>query len=178
MIRLSLSVLAATVALSAPAFAQTQTATLLGVFQNWSAYEAGTGSSQTCYALSQPRATQPRGASRGQIYLMVSNWPARKVKAEPQIVLGYPAKADSPAALAVGSTKFSFFARPNGPGANPSASAWLQSLGENARLIDAMGKGVSAVATGLSARGTRTTDTYSLAGFSDALARIHEACKM
>ena len=178
MIRVSVPVLAALMLTAAPAFAQTQTATLLGVFQNWSAYSAGTGNSMTCYALSQPRATRPAGANRGQIYLMVSDWPSRKVKAEPQIVLGYPAKADSPAALAVGSTKFSFFARPDGPGANPNASAWLQSLGDNARLIDSMSKGVSAVATGISARGTRTTDTYSLAGFSDALAKIHESCKM
>ena len=179
MIRTSLTVLAAAFTLAAaPAFAQTQTATLLGVFQNWSAYSAGSGSSMTCYALSQPRAVRPVGANRGDIYLMVSDWPARKVKAEPQIVLGYPAKPDSPAALAVGSAKFSFFARPNGAGANPNASAWLQALGENTRLVDAMVKGVSAVATGISARGTRTTDTYSLAGFSDALAKIHETCNM
>jgi hypothetical protein len=180
MIRASALCLTAALSLlaAAPVQAQTQTATLLGVFQNWSAYSAGTGSSMTCYALSQPRATQPRGANRGQIYLMVSDWPSRKVRAEPQIVLGYPAKADSPAALAVGSAKFSFFARPNGPGANPSASAWLQSLGDNARLIETMSKGVSAVATGISARGTRTTDTYSLAGFADAIAKIHESCKM
>jgi len=163
---------------AAPAMAQTQTATLLGVFQNWSAYSAGTGSDMTCYALSQPRAVQPRGANRGAIYLMVSDWPSRKVKAEPQIVLGYPAKPDSPASLAVGSAKFSFFARPNGPGANPNASAWLQALDDNARLIDTMSKGVSAVATGISTRGTRTTDTYSLAGFTDAINKIHETCKM
>jgi hypothetical protein len=182
MIRMSDVVLAglvlAAMALTAPAMAQTQPATLLGVFQNWSAYTSGTGSSMTCYALSQPRATQPRGASRGPIYLMVSDWPARKVKAEPQIVLGYPVKADSPSALAVGSTKFAFFSRPNGPTATANGAAWLQSLGDNSRLIDTMGKGVSAVATGLSARGTRTSDTYSLAGFGDALAKIHDACKM
>ena len=79
-----------------------------------------------------------------------------------------------PASLAVGSAKFSFFARPNGN----DASAWLQVLGDNGRLIEGMGKGVSAVATGLSARGTSTVDTYSLAGFGDALAKIHDACKM
>jgi len=179
MIRPSVLFLSAVLTLAAaPAMAQTQTATLLGVFQNWSAYSAGSGSDMTCYALSQPRATQPRGANRGPIYLMVSDWPARKVRAEPQIVLGYPVKPDTAAALAVGSAKFAFFARPNGPGANPNASAWLQSLGDNARLIEAMSKGVSAVATGTSARGTRTSDTYSLAGFSDALAKIHEICKM
>ena len=166
--------IAAVLLAAAPAMAEP--ATLLGVFQNWSAYSSGTGSSLTCYALSQPRASTPRGASRGDIYLMVSDWPSRKVKAEPQIVLGYPVKPDAPAALAIGAAKFAFFARPNGAGAN--ASAWLQSLGDNARVIDTMGKGVSAVATGSSARGTRTSDTYSLAGFADAMAKVHDSCKM
>ena len=155
-----------------PAWAEP--ATLLGVFQNWSAYSSGTGSSMTCYALSQPRASQPRGAKRTAIYLMISDWPGRKIKAEPQIVLGYPVKQDAPASLAVGSTKFNFFARPNGN----DGAAWLQSLGDNGRLIDAMGKGVSAVASGVSARGTKTVDTYSLAGFGDAMAKIHDVCKM
>ncbi|HJR57617.1 MAG TPA: invasion associated locus B family protein [Rhizomicrobium sp.] len=177
MIRMSAFLLSA-VLLTTPAMAQTQPATLLGVFQNWSAYSSGSGSSMTCYALSTPRATQPRGASRGPIYLMVSDWPGRKVKAEPQIVLGYSVKADSPAALAVGSTKFAFFSRPNGPTATANGAAWLQSLSDNSRLIDTMSRGVSAVATGISARGTRTTDTYSLAGFSDAMAKIHDICKM
>jgi hypothetical protein len=149
-------------------------ATLLGVFQNWSAYSSGEGAGLTCYALSQPRATQPKGAKRGPIYLMVSDWPGRKVKAETQVVLGYPTKQDAAAALAVGPDKFAFFARPNGS----DASAWIQSLGENSKLIDTMGKGVSAVASATSARGTKTVDTYSLAGFDEALAKVHDACKM
>ena len=70
--------IAAVLLAAAPAMAEP--ATPLGVFQNWSAYSSGTGSSLTCYALSQPRASTPRGASRGDIYLMVSDWPSRKVK--------------------------------------------------------------------------------------------------
>jgi hypothetical protein len=161
-------------ATSLPAFAA-EPATLLGVFQNWSAYSTGSGDTLTCYALSQPKATSPKGAKRGPIYLMVSDWPGRKAKAEPQFVLGYPAKDNAAAALAVGSAKFPFFIRANG---KSDASAWLQSLNDNDRLIDTMGKGVSVVASGVSARGTKTSDTYSLAGFSDALAKIHAVCKM
>ncbi len=51
-------------------------------------------------------------------------------------------------------------------------------LPEGERLVTAMTRGASAVATGLSARGTKTVDTYSLSGFSDALAKIHSACNM
>ncbi len=159
-------------ALTGPAAAEP--ANLLGVFGNWSAYTTGTGSSQTCYALSKPRATRPAGTKRSATYLMISDWPSRKVKAEPQIVYGYQVKENGVAALAVGNDKFSFFTRNNGK----EGSSWLQQLGDNDRLIDAMHNGVSAVATGTSSRGTKTSDTYSLAGFNDALTKIHAACSM
>ena len=57
-------------------------------------------------------------------------------------------------------------------------SSWLQQLNDNGKLIDALGTGVSAVASGTSARGTKTSDTYSLAGFNDAMAKVHAACNM
>jgi hypothetical protein len=155
--------------------AAAESATLLGVFDNWSAYMAGTGASKTCYILSKPRAVQPRGAKRGPIFLMVSDWPARKVKAEPQIVYGYPTKEGAEgASLGIGGDKFTFFMR----NVNKDGSGWLQTLGDNPKLIDAMRGGVTAVAKGLSSRGTHTTDTYSLKGFSDALDKAHAACGM
>jgi hypothetical protein len=149
-------------------------ANLLGVFGNWSAYTTGSGSSLTCYALSKPRATRPAGTKRSANYLMISDWPSRKVKAEPQIVYGYQGKENGAAALAIGGDKFPFFIRNNGK----EASSWLQQLNDNSRLIDSMHNGVSAVASGTSSRGTKTSDTYSLEGFNDALAKIHAACNM
>lgn len=160
------------IALVLPAAAEP--ANLLGVFGNWSAYSSGTGANLTCYALSKPRATRPAGAKRGPIYLMISDWPARKVKAEPQVVYGYQGKEGAPAALAVGGDKFTFFIRNNGK----EGSAWLTQLADNNRLIDAMHGGVSAVASGVSQRGTKTSDTYSLQGFNDAMAKVHAACSM
>jgi hypothetical protein len=163
---------ALSLSLALPAAAEP--ANLLGVFGNWSAYTTGTGSSQTCYALSKPRASRPAGTKRAAVYLMISDWPSRKVKAEPQIVYGYQGKENGVAALGVGSDKFPFFIRNNGK----DGSAWLQQLTDNGRLMDAMHNGVSAVASGTSSRGTKTSDTYSLSGFNDALAKIHAACSM
>jgi len=167
-----LTAVALCVGASAPAMAEP--ANLLGVFGNWSAFSSGTGSSLTCYALSKPRATRPAGTKRGPIYLMVSDWPSRKVKSEPQVIFGYQAKEGAPAALDVGRDKFTFFIRNNGK----EGSAWLQQLGDNSRLISAMQDGVSVVALGTSARGTKTSDTYSLSGFNDAMAKVHTACNM
>ena len=158
--------------LATPALADS--ANLLGVFGNWTAYSTGSGNSMTCYAMSKPRATQPKNAKRTAIYLMVSDWPGRKVKAEPEIVPGYEYKETAPVSLAIGPEKFSFFARNE----SKSGTAWLKSLAENDKLIDTMKGGVSAVAAGTSSRGTKSVDTYSLSGFNDALAKIHAFCNM
>jgi hypothetical protein len=154
--------------------ASAEPANLLGVFGNWTAYSSGSGSNLTCYALSKPRASRPTTAKRSAIYLMISDWPARKVKAEPQIVYGYQGKEGGAAGLGVGADKFTFFIRNSGK----EGSAWLQQLSDNPRLITAMQDGVSAVAAGTSARNTKTTDTYSLSGFNDALTKIHAVCQM
>lgn len=161
-----------TLALALPAKAEP--ANLLGVFGNWTAYTSGSGDSLTCFALSEPRAKRPATAKRGKIYLMVSDWPSRKIKSETQIVYGYQGNEKGAAALGVGGDKFTFFIR----NTNKEGSAWIHQLGDNARLITAMQESVSAVASGVSARGTKTVDTYSLSGFKDALDRIHTACPM
>lgn len=169
----SLSLAAIVPAAAQPAVG-TGPATLLGSFNHWSAFSTGSGSSLTCYIISKPRATRPKGAKRSDIYLMVSDWPSRKVKGETQIVLGYPGNEKGTASLGIGPDKFPFFIKNTGK----EASAWLTSLNDNQRLIDAMRGGVSAVAIGVSQRGTRTVDTYSLSGFNDALAKIHATCPM
>src|SRR6185312_12152527 len=140
--------------------AAAEPANLLGVFGNWSAYTTGTGSSLTCFAMSKPRAMRP--ATKRIAYLMVSDWPSRKVKSEIQVVYGYQGKEGAAAALGVGGDKFAFFIRNKGK----EGSAWLQQLGENSRLVTAMQDGVSAVASGTISVGKKTaksSDTYSLA---------------
>ena len=158
--------------LATPALADS--ANLLGVFGNWTAYSTGSGNSMTCYAMTKPRASQPKNTKRAAVYLMVSDWPGRKVKAEPEIVPGYEYKEGASVTLAVGPDKFNFFARNE----SKNGTAWLKSLNENDRLVDTMKSGVSAVAAGASSRGTKSVDTYSLAGFNDALAKIHAVCNM
>ena len=102
-----------------------------------------------------------RAPSARAIYLMVSDWPGRKVKAEPEIVPGYEYK-DERAGDAWRSAATS---SPSSPATMASSgSAWLQHLNDNQRLIDAMSNGVSAVAIGTSSRGTKTMDTYSPGG--------------
>ena len=161
------------VALSAPALGES--ANLLGAFGNWTAYTVGSGDSMTCFAMSRPRAVEPkRGLKRGSIYLIVTDYPARRVRAEAEIVPGYDYKEKAPVSLEVGEDKFAFTPRNEAK----EGTAWLSSLSDSQRLIEAMSKGVSAVAMGSPNKGAKSVDTYSLAGFNDALAKIHAACNM
>ena len=161
------------IVLAGPAFAA-EKPTALGTFKNWSAYTAGTGADKTCYALSQPVASDPKTVTRGQIYFLISDFPARKAKGEPQIVPGYAYLANGTVSVTVGSDKFTFFTKNEGD----NGSAWLKSTAEEAKLVAAMQKGNRAVVTGASARGTTTTDAYSLSGITAALQKAHAECKM
>jgi hypothetical protein len=148
---------------------------LLGAFKDWSAYTTNAPSfGKVCYALAQPKSSDPRSVKRDQIYFLISDWPGRKVKAEPEIVPGYLYKDDSKVTVQVGSDKFQLFTKNDGD----SGAAWVQTAADEARLIDAMRRGQQAIVTGISSRGTLTKDVYSLSGISAALQKMHSECGM
>jgi len=47
---------------------------------------------------------------------------------------------------------------------------------DEAKLLDAMLHGSTITISGVSRRGTHTKDTYSLAGISTMLDKVHDAC--
>jgi len=172
-IGLTAGILFASVVLAVPAVAAPQ---LLGVFKDWSAYQNGSGASQVCYVLSKPVSSEPRKAKRDPIFFLISDWPARKAKAEPEVVPGYAYREGSTVTAEVGADKFTFFTKNDGD--NGDGDAWIKDTSDEQRLIAAMRNGQQVIVTGTSKRGTLTRDTYSLAGISDALDKIHAACGM
>jgi hypothetical protein len=158
----------------ATAGASADTATLLGVSKDWSALTSGSGSAKICYALAKPATTDPRKAKRDPIYFLITDWPGRRTKSEPQAVPGYVYKDGSTVTAQVGGDKFMMFTQNDGG----AGSAWVRERADEVRLIDAMKRGQQLIVIGTSKRGTMTHDTYSLAGLSDALDKIHTACGM
>jgi hypothetical protein len=164
--------IAAVALLAAPALAGSPT--LLGAFKDWSAYTTGSGNAKVCYALSQPKSVDPKKAERDPIYFLISDWPGRKAKAEPEVVPGYAYKDGSLVNVRVGADKFEMFTKNDGD----SGGAWVQNPADETRLIDSMKRGAQVIVTGTSDRGTLTKDTYSLSGISAALDKIHSSCGM
>ena len=55
--------------------------------------------------------------------------------------------------------------------------AWTRSPEDDAAIIAAMKAGADAVVTGVSSRGTKTEDTFSLLGFTAAVDDAGQRCK-
>ena len=55
-------------------------------------------------------------------------------------------------------------------------TAWARTAELDKAIVEAMVKGKQAVVKGTPEKGPSTTDTYSLAGFAQALAMIDKAC--
>ena len=145
---------------------------LLGQFGDWGAYKADPGGKAVCFALSKPTKgeTDPPGRNRDAAYAFVSTRPSDKVKNEVSIIVGYPQKAGHDALATVdGSAKYTLYTQDDG--------AWVKNSNEETQMIDALRKGTSLVVTSESSRGTKTTDTYSLKGVSEALDKVAAECK-
>src|ERR1700757_1736879 len=86
--------------------ASADNATVLGVSRNWTAYSSGNGPDKVCYAIAQPRASQPRRMKREAVGILINDWPSKKARAEPEVVPGYKFKDGSTVTVAVGPDKF------------------------------------------------------------------------
>ena len=145
--------------------------TLLGQYGDWGAYTASPGGKKVCFTIAKPASseTSPPGKSRNPPYMFISSRPAEKVSNEVSIIIGYPFKPNSEATVAVGSTSVALYTQ--------QAGAWITNAAEEGNLIAAMRAGQNAVLKGTSAKGTQSTDVFSLKGLAQALDRSDQDCK-
>jgi len=144
---------------------------LLGQYGMWGAYTASPGGKKVCFALAKPTAseTNPPNRPRNPIFMFISTRPTDKVTNEISLVVGYPFKAGTEATAQVGGSSFALYTQQDG--------AWIKNATEEAKMIDAMRGGDNAVVKGVSAKGTQSTDTFSLKGVAQALDRTAQECK-
>lgn len=141
----------------------------LGGFRDWDAFLDKTAKGEkSCYAISVPKETAPKNVKRGEIYIMVTQWPKAKIKNQISLAAGYTFKKDSDVTLTIDKRAFKLFVQDD--------RAWASNDKQDVEITAAMKKGTTLTVRGVSSRGTETTDTYSLAGFSSALNAITQAC--
>ncbi|HMN71232.1 MAG TPA: hypothetical protein PKA55_05120 [Rhodoblastus sp.] len=142
--------------------------TPVGRFGEWDVFTTG-GKSKTCYTLARPKERAPASLKRDDAYVFISNRPGENVQNEVSVIMGFAMKDGSEPSADIGGTAFQLVAK--------GSNAWLKNPAEEGKFVEAMKRGSKLVVKASSARGHASTDSYSLAGISDALARIRKECQ-
>lgn len=174
MIRLRALILALAAALPVLALASAGTAApppadlkVIGNYGDWEALTYTESGNKVCFIGTKPKEAKGDYKQRGDIFLLVTHRPAEDRNGVVIIETGYTYKPDSTVELKIDGKPFRMWTE------GGYAYAYAN---EDKVLVQAMRRGLEMVVQGRSARGTLTTDTYSLEGFSDAYKAISNAC--
>ena len=145
--------------------------TLIGQYGPWGAYTATPNGKRVCFALAKPTTskTNPPNRPRDPAYAFVSTRPAERVVNEVSIMIGYALKPGSESSLEVGGSAYAMYTQGDG--------LWIKNAAEEEQMVNAMRKSAEVTVKGVSAKGTETTDVFSLKGLAQALDRLAQDCK-
>jgi hypothetical protein len=130
----------------------------------WSVFEER--DPRECWAVSAPTETvntrdgRVVAVRRGDILLMTFFRPGAGVQGQVTFTGGYPFAPGSTVNMRVG-----------------DEWAWPATPEDDGKILAAMKRGVDAVLTARSARGTQTKDTFSLLGYTAAVDEAEKRCK-
>ena len=140
----------------------------IGTFKDWSAHLLVEGKNKICYLHGEPKKSAGKYTKRGATYLQVAHRTRPKAKNEVSVTAGYLYKSGSQVTVTIDGKKFVLFTQAD--------TAWAGDENPDDVLVAAMRAGRAMIVSGTSSRGTVTTDTYSLAGFTAAHRAIGKAC--
>lgn len=143
---------------------------LLAEHGAWEAYayvdETG---NKVCYMASKPTKEEGNYTKRGAIFALVTNRPAESTKNVFSYIAGYLYKPGNGTEITIDAQTFELFTQDD--------TAWAQDAATDEKIVEAMRKGSSMVVRGMSSRGTKTVDTFSLAGSGAAHDAITKECE-
>jgi len=139
----------------------------------WSVFEDQ--NPRECWAVSSPTETvntrdgRVVAVRRGDILLMTFFRPGAGVDGQITFTGGYPFAGGSTVNMKIGDSEFELFTE--------GEWAWPASVEDDAKILAAMKRGVDAVLTARSTRGTQTKDTFSLLGYTAAVEEAEKRCQ-
>jgi len=118
-----------------------------------------------CFIQSSPIKTEiPEGKSRGDYYILVY-----RMHKSPdliiQITAGYNYKSVDSVNVKIDNGNYDFY--------SDADTAWAK---DDKKVVYAMKKGLELITEGISSKGTKVTDTYTLKGFTSAINKLSEDC--
>lgn len=157
------------VLVSTAAFAESKNLDILGTYDDWTAYVYQDQNGKTCYMATEPKKSVGKYNSRDDVFLFVTHHLAEKEFDIVNVAAGYTYKKGSKPTFTVDKNKAVTLV-------SHADTAWAKDSATDQKLVAQMKKGTTAVLKGTSARGTLTTDTFSMKGFSRAYHDIQKAC--
>ncbi|RBP14278.1 hypothetical protein DFR50_10931 [Roseiarcus fermentans] len=170
---------------------------LVASFGDWNVFVGQAGRGKICYVLAQPKTREP-AAKREAGYAFISDRPVEGVRNEVSFIMGFDVAGGAAAAAKeaekpdpkAAKTKAKPEAKAKGGGVSPvatvgdetfdllpkGANLWVKNAARESALITQMKAGVTLTVKAASTKGSPTTDSYSLEGFSQAMDRLSKEC--
>ena len=139
-------------------------------FKDWSVYRDDSGAERICYMSSEPK--KLRGDydrnNRGETRVFVSHF-GKSDRNVVSVLAGYKYQKQSDVTFNIDGKETVLFTQDN--------RAYTFNEADDATLVTGMKRGSKLTVTGISSRGNKTIDEYSMSGFTKAKALLDKLCK-
>lgn len=142
----------------------------LATYNDWTVYRQDGQAGRICFISSLPK--KLRGDynrdNRGETRVFVTHGPGKAERNVVSVKAGYVYKKQSAAEFSIDTKAASLFTL--------EGRAWTSGPDEDQTLITRMKRGQKLTVTGISSRGNKTIDEYSLSGFTKAKNQMDKLC--
>ena len=142
----------------------------INVYKDWYVFTIKQENSNICYLSSMATKSEGNYTKRGDVLFVVTHRPAEKKLGVVNFRTGYKFKKNQDAIITINNKRFSLFTQ--------GSDGWAKDSETDKAITQAMILGSQMVIIGISSRGTKTTDTFSLSGFTAAYKAASKACKI
>lgn len=140
----------------------------LQAYGDWDTYVFTEDGGKVCYMASRPSKAEGSYSQRGEIYAYITHRPGEGTRDVFGYVTGYTYQNGGEAKVVIDGKATVLFTQDD--------KAWALDTKSDKELASAIQKGSSMVVHGVSSRGTKTKDTFSLKGSAKAYEAITKEC--
>ena len=138
-----------------------------GKYKNWESFTVQTDKGKICFAQTTPTKRAPASIQREKSKLFVTFRPSESIKDEVSLTSGHDYKSSTVTASS-GKKRYSFFSQ--------KSFAWLLDDQEEKNFIKLMKRATNLNTKARTTKGAKTTDHYSMMGFTKAYNTAKKTC--
>jgi len=157
-------------ALLIPSSILAQEPKFINVYNDWYVFTIKQNNNNVCFLTSKASKSEGAYSKRGDVLFIVTHRPAEKSLGVINFRTGYSFKKDMDAIITINNNEFYLFTQ--------GSDGWAKDSKTDKLIVTAMIRGSKMQIKGISSRGTMTTDTFSLSGFTAAYKAASKACKV